>query len=354
MSELQFTVPEILSLIGVTQCLYIIVYIVLRAGRHSRAGLPLIYFFVLGLAFFYDFAEGTIGRNWDYYYYFQWAAWFLGPPLSVPLIFQIAHTNQNVPLKYYSVLLLPVAAFASSLWIVFLSGAPECARLLPCEDMKKWLTLTGFISGAISLLILWAEKNILNFSSDRRTGKDRYWLTLSFVTVNIFFLLAMVLSLGTMDHVQAVVIRTIMGLSFVYLVGTSLLRIYPQAVILEKQADTGQLTADEMQIVKKIENLLNAQKVYHEAVYSRGDMARECEVSEAVISKLINAHFGKSFPQIISEYRVNDAKRMLVQTDANIKTIAEEVGFNSLASFNRVFREVAGETPSEYRKKTAK
>ena len=52
----------------------------------------------------------------------------------------------------------------------------------------------------------------------------------------------------------------------------------------------------------------------------------------------------------MNERRVDDAKRLLVETDAAIKTIAEEVGFNSLPSFNRVFKDLTGYAPSIYRK----
>jgi AraC-like DNA-binding protein len=90
--------------------------------------------------------------------------------------------------------------------------------------------------------------------------------------------------------------------------------------------------------------------VYQEPTYSRTDLARECDTSETIISRVINAHFGKSFPQLINEYRVEDAKQLLIQTSAPVKVIAGDVGFNSLASFNRVFKDTTGESPSKFRK----
>ena len=58
----------------------------------------------------------------------------------------------------------------------------------------------------------------------------------------------------------------------------------------------------------------------------------------------------KSFPQLLNEKRVETAKTLLLDTDASIKIVAQEVGFNSLPSFNRVFKEVEGQSPSSYRK----
>ncbi len=353
MDQLRFTIPEILSLLGVTQCVYILVYMMLRAGRLSRAGLPLVYFFVLGLGFLFDFAENLIGNSSDYYFYLQWIAWTLGPPLSVLLVIQISQIYKTPALKYYSVLLLPVLAFAVS--ALAMKGNPECQNLLLCAAMREWLTLSGFIAGCISMLAIWASRDLVTSITDRKTGKDRYWLILALVFSNIFFLGVMLLSLRVPEsHEQFMLAHTILGLGLVYLAGTSLFRIYPQAVLVNAGNEkVEKLTLEEALIAKKVEELLTREKVYQESNYARTDLARECGASEAVISRIINLHFKKSFPQIINEYRVADAKLLLKQTEVAVKTVAEEVGFSSVASFNRVFREVTGETPSTYRKKVA-
>ena len=351
MNELRFSIPEILSLIGVTQCVYILVYVSMRAGKLSRAGLPLAYFLILGLAFSFDFAQNAIGQYWDYYYYLTWAAWAFGPPLSALMIIQIAQIHQTPALKHYWLLILVPIDFVISALIVI--KTPECAHLIPCDERQKWLVLSGFVAGCLSLLAIWLNREALSFINDKKTGKDRYWLILAIAFADIFFLLTMILSMGGQDLSQIALARTILGLALVYLVGTSLFRIYPQAVVLTTTTKTDALSSEEMAIAQKIESLIAHEKVYHESGYGRADLARECQTSEAVISKVINVHFRKSFPQLISEYRIADAKILLHQTEADIKTVAEEVGFSSLASFNRVFREIAGETPSEYRKKTA-
>ena len=45
-----------------------------------------------------------------------------------------------------------------------------------------------------------------------------------------------------------------------------------------------------------------------------------------------------------------NAKRLFMETDRNVTEVARETGFSNLTHFNRVFREVADVTPSEYRK----
>ena len=341
MDKLTFTIPEILSLIGVTQCVYLLVYMVLRAGRLSRAGLPIVYFFVLGLAFLSDFANGYLGGLSENYFYVPWAAWFMGPPLSVLLIIQIARIDETPALRHYGVLLLVPAALAAA------------ATFAPQEEITIWLRLFGVLAGGASLLAIWGQRGLFAAIAAEKTGKARYWLILSLIFTNIFFLGAMLFTLGLQGAEREILmIRTIFGLGFVYLAGTSLFRIYPQAVKLVAPVQ-GELSAAEREMAQKIENLLAMDKVYQEAAYSRADLARKCGTSEAVLSRVINLHFQKTFPQLMNEHRIRDAMRLLRETGASVRTVAEEVGFNSLATFNRVFKETTGTTPGQFRQDKA-
>src|SRR5690606_30682905 len=135
MDNLQFTIPEILSLLGVAQCVYILVYISFRAGRLSRAFLPILYFFVLGAAFFLDAAYSHLGELTPVYDILRWFFWFSGPPLSALLIIQIARITQMPPLRYFSLLLLIPFALAVSLFMTDI-GTPE---------MWEWLVVSGLI-----------------------------------------------------------------------------------------------------------------------------------------------------------------------------------------------------------------
>ena len=151
------------------------------------------------------------------------------------------------------------------------------------------------------------------------------------------------------DLEDTILIRTFLGLGLVYVAGTSLFRIYPQAVQIVERGSR-EMNPEEKNIAQRIEGLLAMEKIYQEPHYTRADLARELELPESVVSKVINVHFGKSFPQLLNEKRVADATKLLTETTLAIKDVAEQVGFNSTASFNRVFRDLTGQTPSTYRK----
>ncbi len=339
MDQLRFTIPEIFSLIGVAQCIYVLVYMGFRAGRISRAGLPILYFLVLGLAFLFDFASGYIGDIWEYYGHAQWFAWFYGPPLSVLLVVQIAQITRVPSLYHYWVILLIPAAYFASLNLA-----------QSHDETQDWLIVSGLVAGAISLLAIWGNRGLFVPILTQKTGKERYWLIIALTFMNIFFLGGMLMVLNQdIGWQDIVLLRTLLGLGFVYLVSTSLFRIYPQAVHISGER-SGELSPEELGIALKVERFLNFDKVYQEITYSRTDLARECGVSESVMSRIINSYFKKSFPQLMNEHRIRDAKQLLLETDASVHVIAGDVGFNSLASFNRVFKKMTGNTPSDYRK----
>ncbi len=349
MDQLRFSIPEILSLIGVIQCVYILVYMAFRSGRISRASLAILYFLVLGTAFAADFARNSLGTFTPYYFYIQWAGWFLGPPLSVLLVVQIAKIHEWPPLRNFWVLLLIPLAFFFSQSVG--QGEQVCRAYIPCPERIDALLIAGIVAGALSLLTIWFNRDIFTPVLKEKDGKTRYWVILAIILMNILFLFSVLLGVGlNIESDETRLIRTILGLGYVYLVGTGLFRIYPQAVQIRKTPAEGGLTAEEREIAAKIEGLLTMDKVYQEPTYARNDLARECGASEAVISKVINVHYQKSLPQIMNEYRIQDAKQLLRETAANVKDIAGDVGFNSLASFNRVFKDMTNQSPSAYRK----
>ncbi|MGH1376480.1 MAG: helix-turn-helix domain-containing protein [Alphaproteobacteria bacterium] len=356
MDQIYFTVPEVLSLIGIVQCVYVLVHLSFKGWgslRHLLA--PLLYFFVLGIAFFVDFARSSISELTLYYDIISWAAWAMGPPLSVLVIIQMSQITKFPSLMKWCVTLFVPLAFILS-YFVSVYTVEECGSSLQCPEMMEWLNITGLIAGAASLLVIWSGRNIFTDIQKQKAGRERYWLILSLLIVNVFFLALIVYGTSGYDTSHNVsMLRTVLGLAFIYLVSTSLFRIYPSALSQAQGRGKGDvLDEGEVLLIKKIDDLLALDKIYHEATYSRSDLAQELGVPEATISRVINLHYSKSFPQLLNELRIEDAKHLLLDTDENIKIVAEEVGFNSLPSFNRVFKDIVGQSPSLYRKNTIK
>ncbi len=66
-------------------------------------------------------------------------------------------------------------------------------------------------------------------------------------------------------------------------------------------------------------------------------------------SRFFNKIFAMSFSDYLATYRFNQACAMLTETDASITQVAYESGFQSIRSFNHIFKKLSGMSPYEYR-----
>ena len=77
-------------------------------------------------------------------------------------------------------------------------------------------------------------------------------------------------------------------------------------------------------------------------------VSKECGISERKITHRILREYKCNFRTYVNRIRINEAKRLLKDTDMNISEIAYKVGFNSPNHFNRVFKALTGTTPSGF------
>ncbi|MBA4386410.1 MAG: hypothetical protein C0404_00410 [Verrucomicrobia bacterium] len=79
-------------------------------------------------------------------------------------------------------------------------------------------------------------------------------------------------------------------------------------------------------------------------------LARGCRLSPSHFRHLFRKHFGLAPREYIRRARLRLARELMVNTAMTISEIASHVGFETIHSFSRAFREVEGIAPSEYRR----
>jgi YesN/AraC family two-component response regulator len=82
---------------------------------------------------------------------------------------------------------------------------------------------------------------------------------------------------------------------------------------------------------------------------SLGQVARSVNTSVFYFCKMFKKSTGLNFTDYMSRIRVEKAKNLLLNRNLRISEIAYEVGFQSLTHFNRVFKKILGQSPSDYR-----
>lgn len=79
------------------------------------------------------------------------------------------------------------------------------------------------------------------------------------------------------------------------------------------------------------------------------EVADKLNISEAAFYKFIKKQTKKTYTQIINEFRINHASKLLMISDKTIAQICFESGYNNLSYFNRKFKKIMRQTPHEFR-----
>ena len=110
---------------------------------------------------------------------------------------------------------------------------------------------------------------------------------------------------------------------------------------------------DHTSLYNRIVQLIIDDTLYLEPEISLSSLSKLLGVSSQKTSKVINQHANRNFNDFINYYRIQDAKKQLLDITKNnytISSIAFDTGFSSLSSFNSAFKKFESTTPSLYRK----
>ncbi len=83
-------------------------------------------------------------------------------------------------------------------------------------------------------------------------------------------------------------------------------------------------------------------------------MAQACSLSQSHFMKFFKSTFGMPFITYLKEYRLIMASRLLLTSSSTILEIAQETGFENLSYFNRSFKAMYKQTPTEFRTVSAR
>lgn len=113
-------------------------------------------------------------------------------------------------------------------------------------------------------------------------------------------------------------------------------------------------TSDDAGIVAAVDALMRTKRLYRDPDLSLDRLARRAGIPARQISTAINRVFGRNVSQVLNEYRIEEAKRLLASSDLPVTAILFDVGFQTKSNFNREFLRVTGMTPSDYRRSGAR
>lgn len=203
-----------------------------------------------------------------------------------------------------------------------------------------------FLSGVLALALA-----CLLFFSRQEPIKPVYWCL-----VALFFFLGTLCTIDTLlywnIHVRDALAVVLMCVS---LIVVYLLKNANNFSAIETEHSAVPEPSPEepqQQLVEKLTEFMQHNKPYLEPHITVERLAIKLNVSPKLLSCTINSKMQMNFFELISTYRVAEAKKRLADAELRQKPISEimkSCGFNSKSVFNQAFKKTVGVTPSLYR-----
>lgn len=112
------------------------------------------------------------------------------------------------------------------------------------------------------------------------------------------------------------------------------------------------LTQEQLEdIHRALSAAMHDEKVFKDAELTLTSLAHHLSVNPNYLSQVINQMEGKNFYDFVNEKRIEEFKKLIAEPKNQKYTLlalAYDCGFNSKTSFNRHFKKVTGQSPSEY------
>ena len=202
-----------------------------------------------------------------------------------------------------------------------------------------------FLAQHIRKYRLWCEENYSTMDHIDAQWIVRYMI-MCLIDGALFFTLCFVGSVSV-ALTQQWLLLLIIG----YSTEQILFRQEPQYLEIGEEEEEPKNTSTESNAKYKqdLEQWMETEKPYLHPEFRLQDLTQVLPLNRTYLSQFINAEYNCSFYQFVTNYRVEEAKRLMKeQPEMKMQDIAEHCGFSSPTVFARIFARETGMTPSEW------
>ena len=206
------------------------------------------------------------------------------------------------------------------------------------------VVLLGFLAQHIHKYRIWCEENYSTLDHIDAQWIVRYMI-MCLIDGALFFTLCFVGSVAV-AFTQQWLLLLIIG----YSTEQILFRQEPQFLEMEEEeTKDSSPDASNAKCKQDLEQWMETEKPYLHPEFRLQDLTQVLPLNRTYLSQFINAEYNCSFYQFVTNYRVEEAKRLMQeQPDMKMQDIAEHCGFSSPTVFARIFARETGMTPSEW------
>lgn len=141
-----------------------------------------------------------------------------------------------------------------------------------------------------------------------------------------------------------------------YLFASSLLFIFTYWSLIRKEMNKPEIVSLNYIAVKELQGnesspaIIYLTKKYMYSNLTTSVVCEELGISEEQLNSEIKKLSSLTFKPFLNQIRIEEAKRLLIDTNARVSEISEKVGYENVTHFNRVFKTATSKTPSAFKK----
>jgi AraC-like DNA-binding protein len=383
MTGISFDIWAVLILLGTAQGLFLSFYLFTKPeNRHANKWLALLLTAISLHLFEYGANISGITLKYPFLIASTYPLLFCFGPFYYIYCHYLLDKNYKVGIKsifhfipavLVLLLMLPFYSMPANKKLSFIQNLESNGNLvIPTEQlvfMAIHVLQTVVYLYAAYKFIAKKEADLKEFSSDVLVVKKISWLntfSLYFaIYLILYFLLVLALTFVNSFQFQIDYVMLLITSLSLYAIGYSAIQspeIFKSFPDLEFQSykPNSQTPQTELKnggrfpgLKEKLLQFMETNKPHLKSDLKISELADSLSVPSHLLSQLINDEFLVNFYDFINKYRVEDAKKLLIEDNRNFKilAIAYEVGFNSKATFNRVFKKFTSHTPSDFKEK---
>jgi len=121
--------------------------------------------------------------------------------------------------------------------------------------------------------------------------------------------------------------------------------------ILQKNNNSKNDETINIEMINKINIVIKFIDNNYDCNLSREGLASAVNIHPDTLSRYFKKTSGLKLTDYINNKRIQESKILLIETDKAIITIAHEIGYENIRTFNRAFKEITGLIPKDFRKK---
>jgi len=271
-------------------------------------------------------------------------------PFAFWLLAQVHFDDEFAPAPFHAAILLLVVGVGFTGWLIDVE--PRLAGSMRPGGVSDFWAIAPRLLG-VGLVVHALIRTYVGAGSDLVVSRLRLRYAV-LIVAGTYILLVLVAEVFLRDSSAGGVAEQVHGvllLATLFSVSFLAFRVSPQ--LLKPPTLDVSTPAIDPKLVDRLKSLMEVDEVFREEGLSIGTLADRVGMPEHKLRDLINTQLGfKNFNAFLHHYRIRAAQKALTdpaQAHLGIAEIAYDVGYRSLATFNKAFKETIGRTPKEVR-----